>query len=89
MDIQITGAADLGPLIRAVRKQQKMRQDDTAGLVGVSENFLGKVERGAESVQWGKLFQVLDGLGIRLSVNIPDETALAALSGSDDLQKSR
>lgn len=66
MKIAINNPADLGKLVRASRKAQKIRQDDAAGSIGVSENFLGKVERGSESVQWGKLFQVLEGLGVRL-----------------------
>jgi hypothetical protein len=43
--------------------------------MGVSENFLGKVERGSESVQWGKLFQVLEGLGVRVMVDVPESVA--------------
>jgi hypothetical protein len=27
-------------------------------------------ERGSESVQWGKLFQVLDGLGIHVELDV-------------------
>jgi transcriptional regulator with XRE-family HTH domain len=34
-------------VVRASRKAQKIRQDDAAGSIGVSENFLGKVERGS------------------------------------------
>ena len=60
---------------RASRKAQKIRQDDAAGSIGVSENFLGKIERGSESVQWGKLFQVLEGLGIRVMVDVPESVA--------------
>ena len=72
MKIPINTAASLGKLVRASRKAQKIRQDDAAGSIGVSENFLGKIERGSESVQWGKLFQVLEGLGIRIIVDVPD-----------------
>ena len=53
----------------------EIRQDDAAGSIGVSENFLGKIERGSESVQWGKLFQVLEGLGIRVMVDVPESVA--------------
>lgn len=42
-----------------------------------SENFLGKVERGDASVNWAKLFQVLDGLGIRLTVDVPYRRGVA------------
>ncbi len=75
MKIPIDQAADIGKVVRASRKAQKIRQDDAAGSIGVSENFLGKVERGSESVQWGKLFQVLDGLGIRVMVDVPESVA--------------
>lgn len=75
MNIPIISASAIGQVVRASRKAQKIRQDDTAGSIGVSENFLGKVERGSESVQWGKLFQVLEGLGIRVMVDVPESVA--------------
>ncbi len=75
MKITLEDAQSLGQVVRAVRKAQGVRQDDTAGGLGVSENFLGKVERGGETVQWGKLFQVLDGLGVRVELDLPDELA--------------
>ncbi|WP_273807367.1 MULTISPECIES: helix-turn-helix domain-containing protein [unclassified Pseudomonas] len=73
MQVILKNAADLGALVRQARKAQSLRQDDAAGSLGVSENFLGKVERGGETVQWGKLFQVLEGLGVRLIVDLPAE----------------
>jgi transcriptional regulator with XRE-family HTH domain len=81
MKIPIENAAAIGKVVRASRKAQKIRQDDAAGSIGVSENFLGKVERGGESVQWGKLFQVLEGLGIKVEVDVP-ERVLAYLEAS-------
>ena len=75
MQVPIKSAAALGQVIRASRKAQKIRQDDAAGSMGVSENFLGKVERGSQSVQWGKLFQVLEGLGVRVMVDVPENVA--------------
>lgn len=82
MQTTLKNATELGALVRLARKAQNIRQDDAAGSLGVSENFLGKVERGSESVQWGKLFQVLDGLGLRLIVDLPDE--VEALPGERD-----
>jgi transcriptional regulator with XRE-family HTH domain len=76
MKIPIDNAAAIGKVVRASRKVQKIRQDDAAGSIGVSENFLGKVERGSESVQWGKLFQVLEGLGIRVLVDVPESVGV-------------
>lgn len=82
MQTTLKNAAELGALVRLARKAQNIRQDDAAGSIGVSENFLGKVERGSETVQWGKLFQVLDGLGLRLIVDLPDE--VESLPGAHD-----
>ena len=76
MKILIDNAAAIGKLVRASRKAQKIRQDDAAGSIGVSENVLGKIERGSDSVRWGKLFQVLQGLGIRVEVDVPDSVAV-------------
>ncbi|MHA6914017.1 helix-turn-helix domain-containing protein [Ralstonia pseudosolanacearum] len=68
----IGNPSEIGAIIRAARKAQKLRQDDAAGSIGVSESFMVKVERGAETVQWGKLFQILEGLGARVTVDIPE-----------------
>lgn len=75
MKIPIESPAAIGQIVRASRKAQNIRQDDAAGSIGVSENFLGKVERGSDAVQWGKLFQVLEGLGVRVLVDVPDDVA--------------
>ena len=75
MRIEINSADDIGPVVRASRKAQSIRQDDAAGSIGVSESFMGKVENGDDSVQWGKLFQVLEGLGVRVILDVPDEAA--------------
>ncbi|MYZ52763.1 helix-turn-helix domain-containing protein [Malikia spinosa] len=75
MKIPIDNAAAIGKVVRASRKAQKIRQDDAAGSIGVSENFLGKIERGSDSVHWGKLFQVLEGLGVQVMVDVPESVA--------------
>ena len=76
MKIAIDNAAGIGPVVRACRKAQGIRQDDAAGSIGVSENFLGVAGAAdAESVHWGKLFRVLDGLGIRVMVDVPESVA--------------
>lgn len=72
MRIRLQTAAELGPLVKAMRKNQGLRQDATAAGVGVSENFLGKVERGSETVQWGKLFEVLKELGLHVEIDVPE-----------------
>lgn len=75
MKIDIESPEQVGAVIRASRKAMQMRQDDAAGIIGVSENFLGKVERGGETVQWGKLFQVLQELGLTVTIEVPEPFA--------------
>ncbi|MCA3187490.1 MULTISPECIES: helix-turn-helix domain-containing protein [unclassified Cupriavidus] len=72
MKHQLHHSSDVGGIIRAARKVQGLRQDDAAGSIGVSESFMVKAERGADTMQWGKLFQILEGLGVRITVDIPD-----------------
>lgn len=80
MRYAVEKASDVAGVIRAVRKAQQLRQNDAAGSIGVSESFMVKVERGAETVQWGKLFQILEGLGVRIEFDLPD-------AGPDDVAK--
>jgi transcriptional regulator with XRE-family HTH domain len=75
MKVDIESPEQVGALIRASRKAMQIRQDDAAGIIGVSENFLGKVERGGESVQWGKLFQVMQELGMTVTIEVPEAFA--------------
>lgn len=84
MKIPIVDACALGPIVRATRKAQGVRQDDMAGSIGVSENFMGKVERGDASVTWAKLFQVLDGLGIQLIADVPGDIEVSLAPPADN-----
>ena len=86
MKIDINFPEQVGALIRASRKAMHIRQDDAAGIIGVSENFLGKVQRGGETVQWGKLFQVLHELGLNITVEVPEPFADAIVKRLTDTQ---
>jgi transcriptional regulator with XRE-family HTH domain len=71
----INSAADLGSVIRAVRKSTGVRQDDLAGAVRVSRQFTHDVEQGKPTVQLGRVLLLLKELGIALNVDIPDEAS--------------
>ena len=86
MQLEIKQASAIGAVVKAARKAQRIRQDDAAGSIGVSENFLGKVDQGNQSVQWGKLFHVLEGLGIRVMLDIP-ESVMTLLTKNTPLTK--
>lgn len=75
MRIPVTSMAELGLLVRAARKQQKLRVDDAAGAANVSHRFVRNVEQGKPTVQFERVLQVLDELGIRLEADAPDDVA--------------
>ena len=73
MLIKIFTAQDLGLVIRAARKQQRLRMDDVAGSAGVGPVFVREVERGKPTVQLGRVMQLLAELGVDLRVDVPSE----------------
>jgi transcriptional regulator with XRE-family HTH domain len=64
--LRIDSPADLGPPIRAQRREQSLRIDDAASLSGVSVDLLSRLENGKGSVRVDKLLTVLDSLGLAL-----------------------
>lgn len=72
MQVMIQSPKTLGLLIRASRKTQCIRMDDLAGSAGVGPVFVREVERGKETVQLGRVLNLLAELGIELRADIPD-----------------
>ncbi len=68
----IKTVADLGLVLRGVRKSQALRQDDLAAISGVGPVFAGEVERGKESVHLGKVLKLLEEAGIQLVAEYAD-----------------
>lgn len=64
----ISSPAQLGTLIRQVRKRQGITQEDLSSLVGVGPRLIGEIERGKPTAEIGKVFQLLAGLGLVISV---------------------
>jgi len=73
MQINIHSVADLGLVLRAVRRHSGVRLDDLAGTARVSKQFASDVEHGKPTVQLGLVLQLLSELGVPLSVDIPTE----------------
>jgi HTH-type transcriptional regulator/antitoxin HipB len=69
MDSTIHTTADLGKIVQAARKAQKLSQDDLAGLTGTGRRFISELESGKETAQLGKILHVLRSLGISLITN--------------------
>ena len=63
----VSTMAHLGQLVRQVRKEQGLTQLDVAGLAGLSNRFIIDLERGKETLQVQKVFDVLALLGLELT----------------------
>lgn len=72
MLVTILSSQQLGLLVRATRRTQKLRLDDAAGTAGVGHVFVREVERGKPTVQLGRVMKLLAELGIELKVEVPD-----------------
>lgn len=59
---------DLGAIVRAVRQEAGIDQAKAAGLAGVGTRFLGDVERGKPTLRLGLVLQVLERLGLELTI---------------------
>lgn len=73
MITRITSPQQLGLVIRATRKSQKIRLDDLAGSAGVGHVFAREVERGKPTVQLGRVLRLLAELGIELKADVPSD----------------
>ena len=62
--LRIASISDVGPAVRARRREQSLRIDDAASLSGVSVDLLSRLENGKGSVRLDKLLTVLDGLSL-------------------------
>ncbi len=67
MNTWIRNTEDLGRIVRNVRKLQKLSQDDLAGMAGTGRRFIVDLEKGKQTVQFGKVLRVLRTLGISVS----------------------
>jgi transcriptional regulator with XRE-family HTH domain len=72
MQFEIQTVSDLGLLIRATRKHLKVRMDDVAGSARLGPVFVREVERGKETVQFGRVLRLLAELGIELKADVPE-----------------
>jgi transcriptional regulator with XRE-family HTH domain len=71
MHVKIQSPQQLGLLVRATRKTQRLRMDDVAGSAGVGHVFVREVERGKPTVQIGRVMKLLAELGIGLGADVP------------------
>lgn len=73
MRITIDTPSELGLVVRAVRRAAGVRIDDAAATTGVSKQFATDVERGKETVQFGRVLRLLKELGVVLQADISSD----------------
>jgi len=66
--IKIKSTIDLGQLVRECRVAQKMTQADILGLANTGNRFIVELENGKPTVQFQKVLDVLDTLGLELAI---------------------
>ncbi len=65
---KIKSTLDLGKLVREFRVAQKMTQGDILGLANTGNRFIVELENGKPTVQFQKVLDVLDALGLEIVI---------------------
>jgi transcriptional regulator with XRE-family HTH domain len=73
-EVSISSVAELGEMIRAIRKESGLTQRDAAALCNVSLPFLNGLEQGKTTAQIGKVLSVCNRFGIDIRLRLPGET---------------
>lgn len=66
--VKIKSTKDLGNLVREFRVMQKMTQADILGLANTGNRFIVELENGKPTVQFKKVLDVLDALGLEIVI---------------------
>jgi transcriptional regulator with XRE-family HTH domain len=77
MNIPLTSVLEAGIAIRTLRKRAGIRIDDFALTAGVSKQFMTDLENGKTTVQMGMVLQMLQRLGIKVGLELPEPEASA------------
>jgi transcriptional regulator with XRE-family HTH domain len=80
MKIPHTTVEDAGIVIRALRKRSGIRIDDFALTAKVSKQFMSDLEGGRPTVQMGRVLAMLQSMGVRMSLEVPDAAGTAVVA---------
>jgi transcriptional regulator with XRE-family HTH domain len=70
--LPLTTVEDAGLAIRALREHSGIRIDDFALTAKVSKQLMIDLENGKPTVQMGRVLTLLQGLGVRVTLELPD-----------------
>ncbi|MFA6714118.1 MAG: helix-turn-helix transcriptional regulator [Victivallales bacterium] len=62
---------EIGTLIRKLRKQQGVTQEQLAGIANTGTRFISDLENGKPTCQVGKLLRALAALGVEMHIRNP------------------
>ncbi len=65
----IKNTKQLGTIIRAQRKQFKITQRDLALTSGTGTRFISDLEKGKQTCEIGKILQIVNSLGLKVSLS--------------------
>jgi HTH-type transcriptional regulator / antitoxin HipB len=69
---RVYSAASIGPAIRHYRKEAGLTQAELAERVGLTREYLSRLEQGHESEQLRRVIAVLRDLGVRATLQKAD-----------------
>ncbi|MDG1733755.1 MAG: transcriptional regulator [Thalassotalea sp.] len=71
MIVKIQTVKQLGAIVKQVRQSQAIVQETAGLLSGNGLTFVSQFENGKETVEIGRVFKLLEQLGIKVELNLP------------------
>ena len=71
MKKELRSCAEIGLLVRDLRKSQKVTQTQLAGMANTGTRFISDLENGKETCHIGKILRVLSALGVGMYIYSP------------------
>jgi len=65
-EVKILDVKTVGKMVQHQRKIMKLSQADLSGVCGVGIRFISELENGKKTVEFSKVLQVLQSLGLEL-----------------------
>ncbi len=65
---KVVSVKELGQIIRMKRNSLGLTLEHVSGMAGIGPRFLSELERGKETIEFGKALQVMNCLGLELSI---------------------
>lgn len=72
-DKAIRSPNDIGPLLRALRTQHKLTQQDLSKFTGIKQQTISAIENGQQKPELSTLFAILSYLNLELVVRLREQ----------------